>query len=422
MPSRRATLVCALVALTVPASAQGIVNGTPATGAGSTVRLQVTRPAGTSNCTGSLIGPSVVLTAAHCVTGVTAITVIAGRDDLTNTALGRTFDAVRWRAAPQAGPSSHDLAYVDLGQESTAPVAPLLNFVPAAGVVLHTRGYGQTIDGVESSTRLREGDVKTAMCPAGIPAAASCTRVVPGYPAGPCRGDSGGPVLTTQGLLIGVLSAASAGCQDYTTWSPVARDIAFLADARAPRVTGRITSVAGGGVSPLAGRIRVLRQSGSVAATATTDDRGGFQLALPTGVYDVEATAPGHVTRTVQDLVVDRPRVVDAGLAETPRAKARLLSVTRRRSGTLAVRVRVTPPAGVTVTLGVQGVTVPAKGTARSLGTPATAKVARTGTITVVLRPGRAARAKVKAGTRVRIGVFAGDDLLAIATLRIRKG
>jgi len=426
----RALLVAAAVAALAPASAQAIVNGTTAPDAGSTVKLRTAGPAA-GHCTGSLILPSVVLTAAHCVLDVTGIVVTTGRVTVSDPSAGQAFDAVHWTTTPGYVLSQgHDLAYVDLGADSTAPVATLQNFVPAPGYVVTARGYGQTVDGGLASDVLQQAQLRVAPCTSNVPAWQFCTKVAPGYPASPCHGDSGGPILSDTGLLLGVMSAAASGCASLAAAEPVSADVDFIAEARSPRLSGRMAWSSPTGSVPLPGTIRVLRADGSVAGQATADATGAFQVVVPQGTYDVEASAAGYATTTTRGLFVGGPTSFTAAMAPppppvvVPQPKAKVSSIVRRRDGKLAVRVAVTPAPGVAKArlsvLGVlQGKTAKAKRYA--LGTT---KVTVTGkrTITVVLPTKRSVRARVKVGARVQIGVLAGDALLANAVLKVKKG
>jgi len=427
---RRALLIGVALALAVPASATAIIGGTAAPDAGSTVKLRTAGPAA-GHCSGSLILPSVVLTAAHCVNDVTGVEVTTGRATISDQSAGQVFQAVRWTTTPgYALSTGHDLAYVDLGADSVAPVATLQNFVPAPGYVVTARGYGQTVVDGPASDTLQQADLRVAPCTSNIPAWQFCTKVGAGFTASPCHGDSGGPVLSGTGLLLGVMSAASAGCANVSAMEPVSADVDFIAQARSPRISGRMAWASPTGAVPLAGTIRVLRADGSVAGQATADATGAFQVVVPQGTYDVEASAPGYATTTTRGLFVGGPTSFTAALAPppppvaAPQPKAKVSSIVRRRDGKPAVRVAVTPAPGVARTrlsvIGVlQGKTAKAKRYA--LGT-VKVTVTRKRTITVVLPTKRSVRAKVKVGSRVQIGVFAGDAVLANVSVKVKKG
>lgn len=420
----RAVVAAALVAALLPATAQAMVNGTLATAPGSTVSVD----ADTAPCSGTLIAPSVVLTAAHCLKAeTTSVRIRTGTVDRSVGGDGQTFDAVRWTVHPEASPPLHDLAYVDLGENSTAVPAttPAQGYLPPAGTALLVRGFGLIAEGGEHQVLMREGQVQTVACPSGIvaPAPTVCTKTSAPYPTAPCRGDSGGPLMTPPGVLIGVMSQASSGCQEYSTYTPLAGNLGFFDDAlRQPRLTGRLmqstVAINGGGV-------RILRADGSVAATAANDGRG-FQAIVAGGTYDVEASAPGYATRRYEDVVIDGPVTLSPALtlASANAGKAKVTSASRRRDGRLAVRLTVTPPTGGgTARISITGVltATSSKGRNYGLGT-VKVTVKKKKTLTVLLKPSRSVRAKAKVGRKVRIGVLTPTAVLANVVVKIRKG
>lgn len=193
-----ATLLATPLAFsTLPATA---VNGTPAL-AGTDAAAQLTYVAKInvgeeSACTGTLVAPQWVLTAASCfgtVGGVpagspaVATTVTVGRTDLTQTG-GGVLPAVR--LVPHA---DRDLVLVQLAARITDPAVkpvPLATTPAAAGEVLTLAGFGRTkTEWVPD--KLHAGSFTVASATATtVDLNGSDTATV-------CQGDAGGPALRT---------------------------------------------------------------------------------------------------------------------------------------------------------------------------------------------------------------------------------
>jgi secreted trypsin-like serine protease len=195
------------------------------------------------NCTGSVITPTVILTAAHCVfnkaTGAplaaSAIAVVTGT--VTKPATAPPPNVVTVRADPYYNPATFqgDAAILILNAPTAAPAVtlatPASGALYAAGTQATFTGWGETVADVPTSaaTQLQSGTVPilaNATCQASVefhPGYTLCTGG-PGYRPATCHGDSGGPLVVTTAagpLQIGITSYGSAvGCgiaPDYYT-------------------------------------------------------------------------------------------------------------------------------------------------------------------------------------------------------------
>lgn len=253
------------VALWAPGtSGLPIINGQPAEASQifGTVYLQV----GSGNCTGTLIAPSVVVTAAHCVapqpgTFIPAnqILVAAGVLDVGYATNDQVYAVAGVAAHPQftylqSGYTNdptglgnmYDLAVLVLARPvqtlSPVPLFPYGSFDPQvpSGATVLISGYGMTqTNGYGSSGRLylantpyqRRSDTELLLGGTGVPDT--------------CSGDSGGPtyaIVGGQPYLIGATSRGIAG----TTVECGAGGIATFV----PAFESWITEITGGAYTP----------------------------------------------------------------------------------------------------------------------------------------------------------------------------
>ena len=179
-------------------------------------------------CTGVLVTPNVVATAAHCVDPTPPDQVFFGTKP--NQKKGGTFIAVSdSKVHPdfQEDTLENDIALVGLA--SKAPVAPLQVFTADfdatyIGRAIRIVGFGATGFAEESDLRKRTGDTT-------ITSYGDDDFRFHATPSQTCNGDSGGPALAKiddREVIVGLASSGDQNCKQYGRHMRVDRYIPFI--------------------------------------------------------------------------------------------------------------------------------------------------------------------------------------------------
>ena len=288
-------LVAALAGAAAPAQAKqpprdagaeaAIIGGHPAASptSASTVAILFR---GRFFCTGTVISPTHVLTAAHCAVAFdpTRLTVLANRPRIGDNGVGESLGVTTVAIPPDFGvPPLHDVAVLTLSGPTSAPPVALADSSEDAattgtGALLGAAGFGQRNPFIFGRPRIGilteveqrvKGSCQKLLGATFFPDSLLCaigSRITSRLPVhrGVCFGDSGGPLIAGAAggpRLVGVASEVSGaifGCGIFgapNIYARVAADRAFIRAAAklAPSPPAPLAVFAGPGTT-VAGR------------------------------------------------------------------------------------------------------------------------------------------------------------------------
>ena len=214
---------------------------------------------GHMHCSGSVIGPTKVLTAGHCVAGfnLANFQVIIGRPTLRDAAVGQAIGVTSGRVHPDFEQTGlHDVAVLNLAQPtSVTPVALATPDQNAAttpvGAQLRVAGYGATnpfgshlsgflkttIEQSRADSRCLKAFTRDLFAPESMICALGALKKNPGrfkIHTSACSGDSGGPLVAdtaTGPIEVGTVSYGGALCglpAAPTVYSRVSSSLDFI--------------------------------------------------------------------------------------------------------------------------------------------------------------------------------------------------
>ena len=183
------------------------------------------------SCSGTLIAPDVVLTAAHCLRGITEFGLGEVRDKKRYKIRTKySHPHFRWTSEGV----SNDIGVVKL--EKPVPNATLAKLGKAkTGPGVRSIGYGRTLEGGATTFDPSMGTRKSI--PLSVDKIEDGVVVAKRKGVGNCYGDSGGPLMIEgRNEVVGVLSSienAPCGAGDWSAFSDVDTFKGFIDDAMA---------------------------------------------------------------------------------------------------------------------------------------------------------------------------------------------
>ncbi|MBB4688485.1 S1 family peptidase [Amycolatopsis jiangsuensis] len=235
LPALLSTLVAGLALSSGSAAAAPAVIGGTAADQPYPYVVSLHTSSGELFCAGSLIAPSWVVTAAHCLSPEKPATISlrVGTNDAGQG--GETPKAAEFVLSPHfdAANQTGDLGLIRLAEPVRAtPVA--IGGTAAPGSDVRLLGWGQTCatpDCGPLATSLQQLDTKLvdgAKCTSAFDGTSELCTDSPGGKAGSCYGDSGGPELVRDGdrwVLAGLVSRPGNGSPTCATAPSIATSV-----------------------------------------------------------------------------------------------------------------------------------------------------------------------------------------------------
>ncbi len=196
-----------------------------------------------SSCGVSLIHADILLSAAHCSKNIMSnVNVVVGALYLRSNRQGILRTVTDRRVHPNFNNKTltYDFLVLKLNRGVPTPSVPLNSNPnsPISNEQLTVTGLGLTTDGGEEPEDLQKVDVyyltpstcSSAYASQGIPNSSTVQMCagVSGVDKGFCNGDSGGPLLNSRGVQVGIVSG-SIGCGSYPGfYSRVSNQISWI--------------------------------------------------------------------------------------------------------------------------------------------------------------------------------------------------